>query len=288
MANNRRKRIYCPNCKNQLKLHMNFCFDCGQENNIKRVSLKMLLNDFFATYFTVNSKLLLTLKILLSKPSFLSIAYLNGMIEGYLRPIRLYIFISFVFFLLSANVASYKDTIASINLTLNEMPITIGDIEGGFEELEDTTKINENSLDRKIEKIFSSNRETTIFFNYLLAKLPIVLFAMIPVLGFLFFLIFYNKAYYYIDHLIFSLHLQCFLLCLLIVSTLVNWLLKIDLGIVAFLGLFVYGYLAALKFYKKTKLITFLKLCLVGIFHAGLIMIVCVLFFLLAMQTYTV
>ncbi|NQY27862.1 MAG: hypothetical protein HRT69_00150 [Flavobacteriaceae bacterium] len=40
MANNRRKRIYCPNCKSQLKTHMNFCFDCGQENNIKRVSLK--------------------------------------------------------------------------------------------------------------------------------------------------------------------------------------------------------------------------------------------------------
>ncbi|PHS07189.1 MAG: hypothetical protein COA88_09185 [Kordia sp.] len=33
----RRKKFYCPNCKNQLKSQMNFCFDCGQENNIKRV-----------------------------------------------------------------------------------------------------------------------------------------------------------------------------------------------------------------------------------------------------------
>jgi len=250
MANNRRKRIYCPNCKSQLKTQMNFCFYCGQENNIKRVSIKMLLNDFFATYFTINSKLLLTLKFLIIKPSFLSIAYLNGIIEGYLRPIRLYIFISFVFFLLSTNIGSYKETIDTINLTLNEMPITIGDIEGGFEELENTTDINENSLDKKIEKIFSSDRETTIFFNYLLAKLPIVLFTMIPVLGGLFFLFFYNKTYYYIDHLIFSLHLQCFLLCLLIVSILINWLLKIDLSIIAFLGLLIYGYIAALKFYK--------------------------------------
>ena len=54
------------------------------------------------------------------------------MIEGYFRPIRLYIFISFVFFLLSTNVASYKSTIDTINLTLNEMPITIGGMEGGF------------------------------------------------------------------------------------------------------------------------------------------------------------
>ena len=97
MSNNRRKRIYCPNCKSQLREHMNFCFDCGQENNIKRVSIKMLLNDFLSTYYTVNSKLLLTLKLLITKPSFLSIAYLSGRIEGYLRPIRLYVFVSFVF-----------------------------------------------------------------------------------------------------------------------------------------------------------------------------------------------
>ena len=288
MSNNRRKRIYCPNCKRQLREHMNFCFDCGQENNIKRVSIKILLNDFLSTYFTVNSKLLLTLKLLITKPIFLSIAYLSGRIEGYLRPIRLYVFVSFVFFLLSTNVTSYKSTIERINITLNEIPVTIGDLEDGFNESEKTPKKNENLLVKKIEKIFSSERETTIFFNYMLAKFPVFLFAMIPVLGFLFFLIFYNKTYYYIDHLIFSLHLQCFLLCLLIVSKLVNWLVKIDLGIFAFLGLFVYGYIAALKFHKKAKLITFLKLCLVGFFHAVLIMIVCVLFFLLAMQTYTV
>jgi len=285
MAKNRRKRIYCPNCKNQLKEYMSFCFSCGQENHKNRASVKLLLHDFFSTYFTFDSKLLFTLRLLITKPSFLSVAYLNGMIEGYLRPIRLYIFISFVFFLLSTNVASYKGTIDSINLTLNEMPITIGDIGVGFEDVNERSK---NSLDKKIEKIFSTERETTIFFNYLLAKFPIVLFAMIPVLGLLFFLFFYNKSYYYIDHLIFSLHLQCFLLCLLIVSTLINWFLNIDLSIVAILGLLLYGYIAALKFYKKGTLITFLKLCLVGVFHTGLIVIVCVLYFLLAMQTYNV
>jgi len=288
MSNNRRKRIYCPNCKSQLKEHMNFCFYCGQENNIKRVSIKMLLNDFFSTYFTVNSKLLLTLKLLISKPSFLSIAYLKGEIEGYLRPIRLYVFVSFVFFLLSTNVTSYKSTIEHINLTLNEIPVTIGDLEDGFSESEKVVKINENSLDKKIEKIFSTERETTIFFNYMLAKFPIVLFIMIPVLGLLFYMFFYNKTYYYIDHLIFSLHLQCFLLTLLIMSTIIDWLLNIDLSIAAFLCLLIYGYIAALKFYKKTKLITFFKLCLVGVFHTGLIVVVCILFFLLVMQTYSV
>jgi hypothetical protein len=288
MENNRRKRIYCPNCKSQLKAHMNFCFDCGQENNIKRVSIKILLNDFFSTYFTVNSKLLLTLKLLIIKPGFLSIAYLSGRIEGYLRPIRLYVFVSFVFFLLSTNLTSYKSTIERINLTLNEMPVTIGDLEDGFGESETAPKINENSLDKKIEKIFSTERETTIFFNYMLAKFPIVMFIMIPVLGLLFNLFFFNKSYYYIDYLIFSLHLQCFLLTLLIITTLIDWLLKIDLSIVAFLGLLIYGYIAALKFYKKKKLITFLKLCLVGVFHTGLIVVVCILFFLLVMQTYSV
>ena len=96
MARKRRKRITCPNCDKQLKQEMNFCPNCGQENHIKRVSVSMLVSDFSSTYFSFDSKLFSSLKYLLTKPSFLSVEYLNGKIEAYLRPIRMYIFISFV------------------------------------------------------------------------------------------------------------------------------------------------------------------------------------------------
>lgn len=287
MIKDRRKRFYCPNCRSQLDEDMNFCFSCGQENNIKRVSVKMLLNDIFSGYFTVDSKLFITLKLLISKPSLLSVAYLNGQIETFIKPIRLYIFISFIFFLLSANITSYTKTIEKINLALNEMPMTIGDLESGFEESENSIEQKDNSLDKKIEKIFSTERETTIFFNYLLAKFPIVLFGMIPVLGFLFYAFFFKAKYYYIDHFIFSLHLQCFLLILLIIASIANWLFTIDINFLALIGVLIYGYIATIKFYKKKKRHTFFRLCLIGLIHAVLIMIVCVLFFLLAMQTYS-
>lgn len=287
MKKDRRKRIYCPNCRSQLDEHMNFCFSCGQENNTRRVSVNTILSDVFSSYFTVDSKLLVTLKLLMYKPSLLSVAYLNGQIETYIKPIRLYIFISFIFFLLSANITSYTSTIEQINLALNEMPMTIGDLESGFEESENSIEQKDNSLDKKIEKIFSTERETTIFFNYLLAKFPIVLFGMIPVLGFLFYAFFFKAKYYYIDHLIFSLHLQCFLLILLIIASIANWLFDIDINTLAFLGLLIYGYIATIKFYKKKKLHTIFRLCMIGVIHAVLIIIVCALFFLLAMQTYS-
>lgn len=60
----------------------------------------MLLGDFFDSYFSFDSKLSRTLVPLLFKPGFLTNAYRNGERSAYFVPIRLYIFISIVLFLI--------------------------------------------------------------------------------------------------------------------------------------------------------------------------------------------
>ena len=201
MARKRRKRIECPNCDKELKEEMNFCFNCGQENHIKRVSMKMLVSDFSSTYFTFDSKLFASLKYLLVKPSFLSLEYLNGKIEAYLRPIRLYIFISFVFFLL--NSISAGDSISDeINLISDGESITIEEVQSEFEKAK-TVKNDEEDLgfleldkqlfDGKIKKILSDKKELKLFILFLKSKLPILFFFLIPILGVLLFLFFYKK-----------------------------------------------------------------------------------------------
>lgn len=252
--------------------------------------MKMLLNDFFSTYFTFDSKLFKSIKYLVAKPSFLSLEYLNGKIEAYLRPIRLYIFISFAFFILSGITSSSEGVVDALNLKQDGKSVT-------YEELQDQVKANaeaeqtatleeKGEFDEKIEKIFSDKREAALFLNYLKSKLPILLFIIIPVFGFLLYLCFYNKQYYYIDHLVFALHLQSFFFVLLMVTTIIDFIFNTDLAALAFLGLLIYGYIAARRFYKRGKFSTFFRLSLAGFFHSILSLVIFTIFILLVMETY--
>jgi len=296
MGKRRRKRINCPNCDKQLKEDMNFCPNCGQENHIKRVSMKMLVSDFSSTYFSFDSKLFASLKYLLTKPSFLSLEYLNGKIEAYLRPIRLYIFISFAFFLL--NSISSGDSISNeINLTSNGNPTTIEEVQSEFEkaktvkndkEDEAFSELDEQLFDGKIKKILTDKKELKLFILYLKSKLPILFFFLIPILGVLLFLFFYKSKYYYVDHLVFALHLQSFVFVLLIVSLLIDWVFKVDLTFLAILGLLIYGFIAAIKFYDLGKISTFIRLSLVGLTHVILSTVIFGFFFFVVLKYYNI
>jgi len=296
MGRKRRKRVSCPNCDKQLKEDMNFCPNCGQENHIKRVSMKMLVTDFSSTYFSFDSKLFASLKYLLTKPSFLSLEYLNGKIEAYLRPIRLYIFISFAFFLL--NSISSGDSISNeINLAQDGNTTTIEEVKSEFKKAktlkndsEDValSEIDELLFDGKITKILSDKKELKLFLLFLKSKLPILFFFLIPILGVILFLFFYKKKYFYVDHLVFALHLQSFVFVLLIVSLLIDWVFKVDLTFFAILGLLIYGFIAARKFYDLGRISTFIRLSFVGLTHVILSTVIFGFFFLVVLKYYNV
>ncbi|NQY27861.1 MAG: DUF3667 domain-containing protein [Flavobacteriaceae bacterium] len=297
MEKRRRKRINCPNCDKHLKEDMNFCPNCGQENHIKRVSMKMLVSDFSSTYFSFDSKLFASLKYLLIKPSFLSLEYLDGKIEAYLRPIRLYIFISFAFFLLNSIISTGGSISDEINLTANGNLTTIEQVQSEFEKAktvnndkEDVafSELDEQLFDGKITKILSDKKELKLFLLFLKSKLPILFFFLIPILGVLLFLFFYKKKYFYVDHLVFALHLQSFVFVLLIVSLLIDWVFKIDLTSFAILGLLIYGFIAARKFYALGKISTFIRLSFVGLTHVILSTIIFGFFFLIVLKYYNI
>ncbi|MFD0964075.1 DUF3667 domain-containing protein [Pseudofulvibacter geojedonensis] len=295
MGKRRRKRISCPNCKTHLKEEMNFCFNCGQENHIRRVTVKMLINDFTSTYFSFDNKLFRSLKFLLFKPSFLSLEYLNGKIEAYLRPIRLYVFISFFFFIL-LGVTSNGSVINNIVDTRNdkiekvaeEQDKTLADKTTKYEQEDTLIEDIDADFEEKMKQIFSDKKEARNFFNYLQNKLPILLFAMIPVLGFILFISFYKKEYFYIDHLVFALHLQAFLFVMLSITTIIDWMFSEDVGGFAFLALLIYGFIAAKKFYKRSIISTLFRLLIVGVLHVFISIIALTTFFFVVMNSYSI
>jgi len=98
MPKPRRKSTVCYNCGTHLLNNENYCPNCGQENHSKQASTRQLLKDFFDTYLSFDSKLFITVRPLLFSPGALTRDYLDGKRVRFVPPIRLFIFLSFVYF----------------------------------------------------------------------------------------------------------------------------------------------------------------------------------------------
>lgn len=103
----------CLNCS--ATLTDRYCQHCGQENVEPKQSLWHLIVHFFNDVTHFDGKLFSTLKYLVFRPGFLSSEYVKGKRVAYLDPIRMYLFISSVFFIVMLSVlkepehVSYKD-----------------------------------------------------------------------------------------------------------------------------------------------------------------------------------
>jgi Protein of unknown function (DUF3667) len=92
-----REEKICLNCGSEVKDR--YCPHCGQENIDPKENFGHLVNHFFSDLTHYDSNFFITIKDLLLRPGFLTKQYLAGKRMRYLNPIRMYIFISFVFFL---------------------------------------------------------------------------------------------------------------------------------------------------------------------------------------------
>lgn len=95
----------CLNCGTRLK--DTFCHHCGQKDIPQRQTLGELWINFISSFWSYEGKFFLTTKFLITKPGFLAIEYNKGKRESYYHPARMYVFISFIFFLV---FFSFTDT----------------------------------------------------------------------------------------------------------------------------------------------------------------------------------
>lgn len=99
-----RQNNQCLNCG--ATVPERYCSHCGQENIETHESFGHLFQHFVADIVHYDSKALSTLKYLIIRPGFLTKAYTAGKRMSYVNPIKLYVFISFVFFLMYAIITS--------------------------------------------------------------------------------------------------------------------------------------------------------------------------------------
>lgn len=92
----------CLNCGNEVAGR--FCQVCGQENVEPKESFWHLVTHFFNDITHFDGKFFTTVGLLLRKPGKLSAEYMKGRRMTYLNPIRMYVFTSFLFFLIFFNL----------------------------------------------------------------------------------------------------------------------------------------------------------------------------------------
>jgi len=239
----------CLNCNTPLTGR--YCSECGQENRPKKLSVWQLLGQFFSGLLNYDGRLVQSIRLLFSKPSALTLAYMEGKRSGYVNPVQFYLFTSAIYFLFSSTFSN-PDVIDFANSENAENTVSIGsppeiiedleqertptsNLESEFESFEEylsnqeTLEPEDRSSDfelRFIEKFYQIKDKyegqkgfIQAFGEEVLNRLPQVLFITLPLLALILKLVFIRrKHYWYIDHLIFILHIATSFFILLFVQ----------------------------------------------------------------------
>jgi hypothetical protein len=234
----------CLNCDEALS--GSFCQHCGQQNLPLKQSLGQLLLVFFGEFFNYDGRFLRSIRLMLSQPGAITLAYLEGKRTSYVNPVRFYLFTSaFYFLVINYLVIPTLDTSPGFKLPsqvhesssegaamgffdgLNEgLAAGGGDgtqIQTEFESFQ-AFKANQDSLAtekkatalelRFIEKIYElkekygdSTSFTSALGKEVVSRLPQLLLITLPLLALISKLVFFRrKQYWYMDHLVFILH----------------------------------------------------------------------------------
>ncbi|MFV1884799.1 MAG: DUF3667 domain-containing protein [Balneola sp.] len=103
----------CLNCGTLVQ--GNYCSNCGQKFQPTKLPIKQFLEDAIETLFTIDNRLFRTIKDLFVKPGKVTKEYIIGKRAKYLPPLRVYLSISVVYFLLAQIIES--DKILFVNFT---------------------------------------------------------------------------------------------------------------------------------------------------------------------------
>lgn len=285
-----RKDKTCLNCN--YVVESNFCPNCGQENSEPKQSFHYLFTHFIEDLTHYDGSFWKTVKYLLFHPGRLTREYLEGKRKKFVPPVKLYIFISFITFFIPTILPDTEEEVKTTkvkevdgeNFTtkINNGSISLFDsrkvktlkeldsLQKSLPEKEKFTYIQYTSLKTyfKTGENLSKKEFREKGFESFTHNLPKVLFFYMPVFAFFLWLLHDKKKWYYFDNGVFTLHYFSFLLLVITICIIFNWLLDIIyyidflsalVGITSVLYSFFYFFRAHRRIYGESKLISRLK-----------------------------
>jgi hypothetical protein len=302
----------CLNCGTLLPETSKFCHNCGQ----KRVhphdhSVWHLIVDSVGDFFHFDSKFFATLLPLFIRPGFLTNEYLQGKRARYFQPFKLFLFISFLYFLTSG-LMNQKESTPDEGISGTQTKADSNGIKKGTgsynlrlnEAYDKALAVPDDSLRKMVKKhglngfVYLHYPGASWFGRFLIKQmiknrlegaetfgenmhktLPKLIFILIPFFALLLKLLYVRKKIPYFNHIIFSLHFLSFVFLLLWInefgSLVVTWF-----NLVVYLLIMVYLFFGLSTVYRQKKRVTLVKFLL---FFFGSLVMLCV-FLLIAVS----
>lgn len=206
--------VTCKNCETEFTGH--YCNNCGQSVKDFDRPFKVLIFDVVGTMWAFDTRLFKTLKAIFFKPGQVPLDYVHGKRARYMPPFRLYIFISFFFFMLM-NItfkSSFKEAENQEGPGIENVISINGSANGKEIDQEDVKKAEDIITKVKIEKQYYISR----FFSLMSWSL----FILMPLFATFLWIMFRKYQRYFLGHFIFAINLHSFLFILFIIILTVN------------------------------------------------------------------
>lgn len=309
MARKRIKKAECPNCNYQFSEINNYCPNCGQENHTHKLPIKHFLVEVLESTLHFDTKVFVTIRDLFI-PGKITSQYNQNKRGRYVPPVRLYIFISFIFFLLLSfqspskednNKKSRKETkkekvYNKVDLKLNEDSVeskrdTVGKylleqikVSPHPDELIDSylqlkykdRKWYNQNIYRNIVKYRTGHFDKEELTHRLYKSISYSMFILMPIFAFYLYLLYWRKRLFYSEHLIFSIHFHSLAFLLLSIWLLLS-LFHVNAGVYIVLIILAYFLLLLRKVYAQRWLKTIMKFLFLGFIYTVSIFVVLLL-----------
>lgn len=245
MLKRRIKSDFCGNCGFELPQQYNFCPQCGQENNTHKVPVKYFLLELFEKLLHFNSRTFITIYDLIVHPGRVIKDYNQNKRARYVPPIRLYIFVSFIFFLLINFLTNTESTNKHVNLlklkdstsiifakyfTKRELVtfIDVGKIS--------TRRVDSLLISKKLKSGFIKTRVVKTVLLYLsgqidfkdiinryLSSVAGIMFFLMPFFAFLLLFFLYRQKIFYTESVVFALYFHSYIFSLISIWVIINF-----------------------------------------------------------------
>lgn len=248
----------CKNCETEFK--GNYCPNCGQSIREFDKPIRFLVVDLMGNMFAFDTRFWKSLVSLIIRPGTFTSDYLNGHRARYMPPFRLYVFISFIFFLiLSFNInktvnfsdETKQEISSSVNSSVHQDSVNTDSISSGINLTLTGNKVAPEKLEEAV-KAFIDN--PNMYINSFLKFVSWAMFILMPLYAGILWLFYRKSKGYYYSHLILSINQHSFIFLLFILIFLIklifpershypeNYLL---------LSIPVYSYIGTLQLYKR-------------------------------------
>jgi len=200
----------CANCGAELTGP--YCAQCGQQDRERIGPLRLLLTEAADELLSLDTRLARTLKGLFTRPGFLTNAYTSGRRAAFVPPLRLFLLSGFVFLLvigLGRQITDPQgDPIVGGFVKVDLDPASIDSMQVRIDRMETEGTLTSSLQAQFFRSLLRANEDPDAINRAFLERLSFVAVLLIPVVGLLLKVLFWRR--YYVEHLVFALHLHAF------------------------------------------------------------------------------